>query len=84
MTCKRTELGPVMVWTCGRREPAPERCPNCGRERTAAATCEFPLSGAKTGQSCARPLCLACAVRVDSSVLCPAHDRVVRARARMR
>lgn len=59
----------------GRRKAAPP-CAACGRPST--KQCDYPLRGKKTGKTCDRHLCNACAVVVgsesgDSVDFCKAH-----------
>jgi len=75
MTCTHTDVGNgVTVTTCsrGRRRRAP--CSVCGR-REHELLCDYPLRGAKVGQTCSRTLCRKCAVRVGEQDLCPAHGK---------
>lgn len=74
MSCQRSEIGPVTVWTCGRRKP--EDAPVCEvcKAHRAITTCGFELRGAKLGLACGKRLCRKCA---GDSVLCPPHRNLV-------
>jgi hypothetical protein len=54
------------------------RCQSCGTTRGAFVLCDFPLTGAKAGQTCSRVLCTSCATHVDPDLdYCPAHARLL-------
>ena len=88
MPCKpfvvETDSGPrVIGWACNRGRRESIRC-KCGRPAT--QLCDYPLTGAKAGQTCDRDLCDGCAVTVgkhgsgphagDTEDYCPAHARL--------
>lgn len=59
---------------CSRSSRA-KRCEICGKP--GGKLCDFPLSGPKSGKTCDRSLCVACAVHVDPDIdYCPAHAKV--------
>jgi hypothetical protein len=69
MTCEAVKLpGGEMAIICHRRT-APKRC-GCGKPAT--RLCDHSTN--KSGGTCDRPLCDACAVRIDADHdLCPKH-----------
>jgi hypothetical protein len=65
---------PAVVCT-RRRRP---RCASCGTTRGAFVLCDYPLSGAKAGQTCSRVICQSCATHVDPDHdYCPPHARLL-------
>jgi hypothetical protein len=72
--CKHVNLGNgVTAIICGSRQPR-RRCKACGHG--ADRECDFPLSGAKEGQTCDVPICPRCTSRpLPDTDLCPAHQR---------
>ena len=65
----------AMGWICTRGpRRQPPRC-KCGRPST--LLCDYPLTGAKAGKTCDRPLCTHCATEVGPGRhLCPAHAKM--------
>lgn len=74
MSCKITTPAPgITMFSCSRRETNP--CSSCGARST--KLCDFPLTGAKGGTTCDRPLCSRCASTVGKDRdYCPAHARM--------
>jgi len=67
--CERVDIGNgtyAIVCTRGHRQ----RC-KCGRPST--KLCDYPLSGAKAGKTCSRPMCDGCSTRVGSLDYCRPH-----------
>lgn len=89
MPCERIPVAGGVAFACS-RGPARPRCSSCGAPST--KLCDYPLRGAKAGQTCDRQLCAACARRwtkdlaeqpTDRPVaggfdLCPAHFEIAR------
>lgn len=70
---KEKEKQGVTFISCRRGKPR-ETC-RCGN--TVTIQCDFPLTGAKTGETCDRGLCAKCRVKVgDNLDYCGAHHRV--------
>ncbi len=67
----------VSVFVCGRSRSRPA-CSTTGCSGQARVVCDFALGGRKLGQTCDRPLCLACRRVVDGKDLCAAHAAIVR------
>jgi hypothetical protein len=71
MTCTVTKIGPVTVFSCSRSGSSPS-C-KCGRRAT--VSCQFALTGSKTGQVCGQSICDRCST--DRGIaLCPVHARM--------
>ena len=74
MTCKLTPIPGGFVVACTRGK-ARVMCEIC-KQRPVAKLCDYPLVGAKAGQTCDRKLCLGCAVHTGPDQdLCPAHAK---------
>jgi hypothetical protein len=73
MICAHVDIGNgVTAIVC--RSRTTKRCKSCGK--AAERECDFPLSGAKQGQTCNAPLCARCASRpLPDTDLCPPHAR---------
>jgi hypothetical protein len=76
MTCNVIKLGDeITLITCSRGQQRP-RC-SCGNPQT--GSCDFPLGGKKSGQTCDRPLCVKCTVKIGPTTdYCVAHGRSYR------
>jgi hypothetical protein len=62
--------GKAVGFACARTSG--KRCVQCGAR--AGALCDFPLKGAKAGQTCSRSLCEKCLVKVGAALdYCPQH-----------
>lgn len=76
MPCNPVDLGGgafAIACTRGRR---PIICVHCGRPGN--RLCDFPLTGAKAGKTCDRPLCAKCAVRRKPGIdYCQVHAGMV-------
>ncbi len=72
MPCNDVKLpngGYAIVCTRGKR---PIICAVC--KRRGSKLCDFPLTGAKSGKTCDRPLCDRCAVSGGKEIdYCPTH-----------
>jgi len=76
MPCKVIAAGDGGVIIACSRGQQRQRCA-CGRP--ADRLCDYPLRGAKAGQTCSRPICSRCATRVGPNRdYCPAHARMAR------
>jgi hypothetical protein len=75
MTCKAIPIsgGVVIVCSRGRARRAP--CSAC-RDREHELLCDYPLAGARAGQTCSAKLCRRCATQVDGLDLCPPHAKL--------
>jgi len=75
-----TKTATITVFVCGRKRGPGGACESCGR--SAAATCQHPVNrrGAEPGV-CGRRACKGCAVEIDGVVRCPAHARMLGAKA---
>lgn len=79
---------PITVFICRRGQN--HRCATSGCDGTSIALCDFPLTGAKAGQTCSRRMCAKCKRTQrppsfggdghDGIDYCPAHDRLARER----
>ncbi len=78
MPCNRFDLpGGGYAIICGRRTQ--KRC-SCGRP--AIKLCDYPLTGAKAGKTCDKPLCESCAVhREPDTDYCRVHAAMIDAAA---
>lgn len=76
MVCKTMNLpGGGFAIVCGL--PKPKACIHCGKP--SSKLCDFPLTGAKVGSTCDRPLCIRCATHVDPDTdYCQQHARIVK------
>lgn len=73
---------PITVFVCGGKKRGPGgNCESCGR--SAAATCQHPVNrrGTTEPSACDRRVCKGCAVAVDGLIRCPAHARMLGAKA---
>ncbi len=79
MPCNHIKLpGGASAIICTRRGPA-KRCCSCGGP--SSKLCDFPLTGAKAGATCDRPVCQSCAVHRDPDIdYCPTHGRIIEAK----
>ena len=54
----------------------PKPCAICGQR--SSKLCDFPLTGRLAGQTCSRPLCVACAVHQKPDLdFCPVHAKML-------
>lgn len=69
------------VFICGRKRGPGGNCESCGR--SAAATCQHSVKrrGSTETSECGRRVCKGCAIEMDGVVCCPAHARMLGARA---
>ena len=51
-------------------------CLTNGCTARAITTCQYPLSGRRTGEICDRPICQRCSIKVDGKHYCPSHARL--------
>ena len=73
MRCTRYAVPGGVAIVCSARER--QKPCSCGRRAT--ALCDYPLTGAKAGKTCDKPLCDSCRVRVGvDEDRCPAHHRL--------
>lgn len=81
----------VTIFECDMTPKRSVWCDTCGS--SAVYTCEYPLSGVKSGQFCGRNLCGKCYTSVpvemlpdhfefdsekEMALLCPVHNRLVK------
>jgi hypothetical protein len=84
MAChiERNAKGEVARIVCTRGVGRERQCIVCHRfeSRVAMKLCDYPLHGAKQGQTCSRPICVHHAHHVEPDTdYCPAHARLVEA-----
>ena len=66
-------MGKAIVCSRGGRRTAP--CAYCGRPQD--VLCDFPLTAARAGQTCDKPMCKACATHVEPDEdYCRAHAKM--------
>jgi RNA polymerase subunit RPABC4/transcription elongation factor Spt4 len=61
MPCYSFKIGNATGFIC-MGGPRRKACVHCGR--LSDKLCDFPLSGAKAGQTCDRPICTHCATHI--------------------
>jgi hypothetical protein len=80
MPCRTVQTSQGIAIVCSRGSgPAPTRCV-CHRSARWATLklCDFPLTGAKTGQTCDRVVCTVHALHLEPATdYCPAHARLL-------
>jgi hypothetical protein len=71
MPCYPFQIGDATGFICTGRQRT-KRCKYCGRPGD--KLCDYPLSGAKAGQTCDVPMCSRCATHVPPDTdYCRAH-----------
>lgn len=77
----RTADGTIVCTTRGVVRPE-ATCP-CGKPAT--RLCDFPMTGARSGTTCDRPMCAWCAWRASKNLdYCDEHREVMQAQAATR
>lgn len=77
MTCRVIPLGGGgAAFVCSRGRAPRALCSAC-KEHEHELLCDYPLTGARAGQTCSAKLCRRCARRVEGRDLCPPHARRV-------
>jgi hypothetical protein len=76
MPCKVVNLGNGVTAIVKMAAKPRKRCSVCGMLGV-GKLCDFPLTGAKAGKTCDRPLCANCAFhQAPDTDLCPVHARL--------
>jgi len=82
MGCKGFGNKDAVIFVCDRTPKRTEACQSCGWSTT--KSCDFPLKGAKEGQTCDRWVCDNCSTEMEvegeTVLLCPVHARIVKKR----
>lgn len=76
MPCDHVDLpGGGHAIICGRRAPV-KRCVHCGRP--SSRLCDYPLTGAKAGKTCDRPICAGCTTHIPPDTdYCRTHAELI-------
>jgi Protein of unknown function (DUF4031) len=71
------------VIVCTRNGGGARKCTSCQAFRHDIRLCDWPLHGAKSGETCSRVVCTRCAVHVEPDLdYCAAHGRVLAAQGK--